>query len=97
MHHQPRARGRHEPPGVASGFVAGTKEYSVSIEVYIPKTGDLPWEDITDAVIASVPRDGGLPAHLFTGFFTEKVGETYQEKGAAIRKIEGKAIMKVSL
>lgn len=85
------------PTGQAVGFVDGTKEHSLSLECYVPKTGDVPWEDITGATIGIAPRDGGTPMTLYTGVFVEKVGVSYQEKGAAMRKIEAKALFKVEI
>lgn len=85
------------PIGTALGSVDGTKEYSLSLEVYCPKTGDIAWEDINGAIIGAVPRDGGSPNTLFTGFYVQKVGAQFAEKGAAVRKIEGRALTKMEL
>lgn len=81
------------PTGEAIGFVDGVKEYSLNIEVYIPKTGDVDWQGITNGVVTVVAAEGdGLPAKTFTGFFVQTVGNRFSEKGAAKRRITGKAL-----
>ena len=85
------------PTGTPIGHSEGTKEYELEIEVYVPSTGDLQWEDISNGIIGLMPRDGGVLAPLFTGCFTTKVGTSFQEKGSSIRKISMGATLKVGL
>ena len=80
------------PSGTPAGKTDGTKEISLDIEVYIPKTGEPVWDDITDGILATIPRDGGNPVPLFTGCFTKSVDTTYNEKGPATRRISMGAI-----
>ena len=84
------------PTGRAAGVVGGTHEYTLSADVYIPRTGDIPWESIEGAVITGMPRDGGA-GFMFTGVATTKVGASFQEKGAAVRKIEFVALTKLEV
>lgn len=84
------------PLGVPVGWTDGTKEYSLDVDAYIPKLGDLPWESITGAVIAITPRDGGTP-YIFTGVFVKSVGVSYPEKGHAVRKLKMGALMRIGL
>lgn len=81
------------PTGTPIGFVEGTKEVSLTVEAYIPRTGDIPWETITAGIITTANRDGGSPSVLYTGCYVTQVGERYNEKGAAIRTIEMDALM----
>lgn len=74
------------PTGTAIGHTGGTKEHELDLEVYIPKVGDIPWEDLEQAVLAYVPRDGGTPTTYIGGFTTE-VGDTYNEDDSAMRSI----------
>ncbi len=85
------------PSGTPAGFSDGTAEYSLDLEVYIPKTGDLDWDSISGAVIASMPRGGGAHAPLFQGVFVTEVGASFKEKGSAIRRISAMALKKVGL
>ena len=84
------------PTGTALGYINGTYEYELNVEVYIPSAGDLPWETLTDGVLTITPRDGGFST-LFEGCFVMEVSATYQENGAATRKIKMGAINKVEI
>ena len=87
------------PLGTPLGFVEGTREYSLSADCYVPKVDPMValggWESISGAIVALVPPDGGSPSILYTGVFVKKVGLEFQEKGAAMRKIEMGALFKV--
>lgn len=85
------------PDGNPAGNADGTREFEIELEVYVPKAGDIDWESINGAMIGSAPRDGGKPSVMFTGFYTTEVSQTYQEKGAAIRKISGAATRKLEI
>lgn len=74
------------PTGRPVGFTEGTKEYDLSVDCYIPKSGDLAWENITNAVIVAMTDTNA--GKVFTGVFVVSVGSTYQEKGQAVRKVE---------
>jgi len=85
------------PTGEPAGTSDGTKEYDLDLEVYIPKTGDLQWENISGAVIGSMPRGGGVHAPLFTGVFVKDVGTSFKEKGSAVRRISCGALKKIGV
>lgn len=74
------------PTGTAIGHTGGTMEYELDLELYIPRTGDIPWERIEGAVLMYVPRDGGTPTTYMGGFVTE-VGETFNEDDSATRSV----------
>lgn len=75
------------PTGESIGHTGGTKTYELNVEAYVPRTGDIAWADIDGGVLFAVPRDGGAIAPLFVGVFCKEVGVSFNEKGAAIRKI----------
>lgn len=74
------------PTGLPIGHTGGTSTIELDLEVYIPRTGDIPWALLEDAVVMIVPRDGGVPETYIGGFVTE-VGEQYSEDDAATRSI----------
>lgn len=74
------------PDGNPIGHTGGTNEHDLTLEVYIPTAGDIPWESITGAVLTHVPREGGAVETYLGGFVTE-VGDRYDEDGKALRTI----------
>lgn len=76
------------PTGKPIGHTGGTKTYTISATVYIPRTGDIAWENLDGAVIGITDREGGAHNALFTGCTTTEVGESYEEEGAAVRDVE---------
>lgn len=85
------------PSGDPLGFSDGTKTYELDLEVYIPVTGDLQWEDISGAVIAVKPRDGGVLVPIFIGVFVKNVSTTFKEQGSALRRISCGALKKIGV
>lgn len=85
------------PSGEPLGTSDGTKEYELDLEVYIPVTGDISWEDITNAVLAVTPRDGGVLVPIFIGVFVKTVGVSFKEKGAATKRISCGALKKIGV
>lgn len=85
------------PSGEPLGFSEGTKEYELDLEVYVPVIGDLQWENISGAVIAIKPRDGGVLVPVFIGVFVKSVGTSFKEKGSAVRRISCGALKKVGV
>ena len=75
------------PTGEPLGHSNGTKTYELEVELYIPVTGDIAWEDIENAVISSRDRDGVAFLPVFSGVFTKRVGSSFKEKGHAVRRI----------
>lgn len=75
------------PDGNPIGWVDGTKSVTLNLDLFIPRSGEIDWANITDAVIYSVPRDGGTGARLFEGVVVENVGVTFEEEGAAMRRV----------
>lgn len=80
------------PDGAPAGKTDGTREISLDLEVYIPKAGEPAWADITDAIVALLPRDGGAVVPLYTGCFVKSVNSTWNEKGPATRRISMGAV-----
>lgn len=86
------------PLGGALGHSNGSAEYSLNVEVYVPRlVPDIPWENIDGAVIMIAPKDGGVPVKLYTGVFTTRVGFSSNEKGAATQRIDMKARNKIEI
>lgn len=86
------------PTGMPLGHTGGSKEYSLTLEVYLPASGELvDWENLTEGVILATPRDGGAMAPIWTGCFTTEVGAQFSEKGAAVRRIEMMATGRVGM
>ena len=83
------------PLGGPVGMVDGPKSYTLDVTVYVPKTGDISWENITNGTIARAGIDGGVPTALYQGVFVKDVSTDFKEKGAATRKISMGALIKV--
>lgn len=73
--------------GLPSGWVDGPTTLTLDIEAYRPKAGDVRWEDIKDAIVATLSREGTIRSTLYEGVVVTKVGRTYEEKGAAVVSI----------
>ena len=84
------------PDNTAVGYVEGAKLYDLSMEVYLPQIGALDYLNITNGVLTFV-ADTGTAARVFFGVVVTKVGEEFQEKGAAMRSVEAKATRMVTL
>lgn len=81
------------PTNTPVGFVDGAKEFALTMEAYIPLVGVEPdWIDITDGIIMVQEQGEGGATIVYTGCFTTRVGQRYQEKGAAKRSIEMQAM-----
>ena len=74
--------------GRSKGITQGVPEYSLSVEVPIPKTGDLDWDGIKDAKITIYLQDGGGKRETYHGCFTMSVGQKYDVEGETMRSIE---------
>lgn len=75
------------PTGQPAGWVEGTTQTTLSLDLYIPKSGEPNWVDITAGTIATVPRDGG-PIALYSGVVVTEVNSEYNENGHAVRKVQ---------
>lgn len=84
------------PTGKPIGWTEGPREYDLDVDAYVPKAGDLPWAEITNAVISVIPRDGGIP-YVYTGVFVKEVSTSYQEKGQAVRSLTLGALDRIGL
>ena len=81
--------------GTIKGFSDGIKEYSLSLTVVIPVTGDLDWDSIAGSKLTSTPEAGGSPTS-YLGCFTTDVGEKYSVENEARRDIKMTAVSKVT-
>lgn len=86
------------PLGGPIGTTDGTPEYSIDLEVYIPKVGDLvDWVGLEGATLTISPRDGIGKTIIFGGCFTTEVGASYNETDEATRKVTFGALTRVEL
>jgi len=74
--------------GRAKGFTQGVPDYSLTVEVPIPKTGETDWEAITNAKITIYPQDGGGERESYHDCFTTSVGKKFEVEGESRRTIE---------
>lgn len=70
------------------------RSITLSVEVVIPETGDILWEDIEDGLITIESQDGGHRVS-YTGCEATEVSESYKVDGETVRSIEMFAIDKV--
>lgn len=72
-----------------------TSSITLSVEVIIPETGDIAWENIEDGRITVESLDGGHRT-TYTGCEATDVSESYKLDGEATRSIEMFALDKIS-
>lgn len=71
-----------------------TSSITLSLEVIIPETGDIAWENIEDGRITVESLDGGHRT-TYTGCEATDVSESYKLDGEAMRSIEMFAMDKI--
>lgn len=81
--------------GRAKGFSQGIAEYSLSVTVAIPKTGELNWEAIVGAKLTLEPAEAGGQRTSYLDCFATEVGEKYTVDNEAVRDIQLQALRKV--
>jgi hypothetical protein len=76
------------PTGKPIGKVSGTPDYTVDLELYMPKIEVTNWHTLDGAVLTISPRDGLGPTVIYTGGFTIEVSAQYGEEGEAMRNVQ---------
>lgn len=85
------------PLGLPVGWVDGTPQYSLDLEVYVPKVGAVNWHRITNAVIVVAPRDLLGKSLVFSGAFTTEVGASFSEADEATQSVKMEALLRVEV
>ncbi len=83
--------------GKPIGKVSGTPEYSVELELYIPKIEITDWHKVDGAVLTISPRDGIGETVVYTGGFTTEVSAQFGEEDAATRSVTMSFLDRVSI
>ncbi len=71
-----------------------TSSITLSLEVVIPETGDIAWEDISDGRVTVQSLEGGHRV-TYTGCEATEVSEAYKVDGESVRSIEMFALNKI--
>ncbi|WP_028535610.1 hypothetical protein [Paludibacterium yongneupense] len=82
--------------GKAKGFSKGITEYSLSITVVIPLTGDIDWAAIEGAKVSITPEASGGSPVSYLNCCTTDVGEKYSVDNEGRRDIKMFATDKVN-
>jgi len=86
------------PLGTPIGHTDAPIKVSGRLQVYIPKTGDVPWIQIGGLLpsgVITVNQVGVAPNYTIVGVFVTKVGDTYEEESQAMRTIEFQGLLRV--
>ena len=77
------------PTGLPVGIVTGTPEFTIELELYIPKVSivTVDWPNLTDAVLTASPLGGVGPTIIFSGCFVKKHSISANETDEATRKL----------
>lgn len=78
------------PNGLPIGTVAGTPEFTIDCDLYIPEGGEaVSWRTLQNAVLIVRPREGLVgPRFIFTGVFVMEMGLSFSEESEATRKVK---------
>lgn len=82
--------------GRPKGYAKGMADYSLRITVFVPKEGEVDWENIDGAKVTIFPLDDGGQRTSYLDCFSTSVGSSYQVDGDSKRDIEIMALRKVN-
>lgn len=88
------------PLGTPIGHTDAPIKVSGRLQVYIPKTGDIPWINIGGLLppgVLTVNQVGVAPNFTVIGLFVTKVGESYEEESEAMRTVEFQGLLKLGV
>ena len=74
--------------GRPKGTAKGVADYSLTVNVAIPKTGEPDWSALIDAKITIYPQDGGGRRETWTGVHLVSKGGTYNLDNEATRELQ---------
>jgi hypothetical protein len=74
--------------GRPKGSAKGVADYSLTVNVAIPKSGEPDWSTILDAKITTYPQDGGGKRESWTGVHLVSVGSTFNVDNEATRELQ---------
>ncbi|UPG87029.1 hypothetical protein L2Y94_06640 [Luteibacter aegosomatis] len=74
------------------GTSKGVADYSLTVNVAIPKTGEPNWSTLIDGKITAYPQDGGGLRETWTGVHLVTKGSTYNLDNEATRELQLSAL-----
>lgn len=74
--------------GRPKGTAKGVSDYSLTVKVFIPKSGEPDWDTLIDAKITVYPQDGGGKRETWTGVHLVSIGSTFDVDNEATRELE---------
>lgn len=77
-----------------TGIAGGRPEYTMSLSVVIPATGDLDWSKVKNAKLTIFPDAVGGKKTSYTGFCVTDISEKYSVDNEARRDVQGFALSK---
>lgn len=88
------------PTGTPIGHTDAPTKISGRLQVYIPKTGDIPWSRIGGLLppaVITVNQVGVAPNFTIIGVFVKKVSSSFEEESEAMRTIEFEGLLKTGV
>lgn len=77
-----------------TGIAGGRPEYTMSLSVVIPATGDIAWGKVKNAKLTVFPDAAGAKKTSYLGFTVTDVGDKYSVDNEARRDVQGFALNK---